>query len=481
MKSLPKKFPFREIFDEFLKRYSSSATYWYIPKVRTLNEENIQVIIKIVKLIFDEFLGKLWNQETQDEILNRLVEIGALNPTTQGSRVDRTALIRIWKKLLEALGLFWIQDNTAIIITDAGLEMIPSEGENSRIAIEQQIAKYQYPNPSISSEYGECFRGILPHVFLLQVLQRCGRKINSIEYELFVNLAQSQEDIDTIVTYINSWRDLKEKEQKLILEIAQKVAMPDISDDPELFEDLPVAERFTRFNRIHLDSSYQKSFFTFPSYLSLEDSNIICDASAKVDELLGQILPSLKVTKFRTLEDWFAYFGDPTQKPSWLTYLISAIEDAKTKEEVQAVVDENMEYIGEDEKQAIERAQVEKGIETFYCENIGMLESGLTVVEDGRQFSTPIGRIDLLCRSEDGGYVVVEIKAQEARDSVFGQILRYIGWVHRNIGDAENNVRGIILASQFPESARYSRIGLLKTDYQSFIKFKEHGLNVQDS
>ncbi len=87
----------------------------------------------------------------------------------------------------------------------------------------------------------------------------------------------------------------------------------------------------------------------------------------------------------------------------------------------------------------------------------------------------------MLCLSEGGEYVVVEIKAEEARDSVFGQILRYIGWVHRNIPEAKDNVRGIILASQFPESARYSRIGLLKSDYQRFIKFKEYKLNVQDT
>jgi hypothetical protein len=37
------------------------------------------------------------------------------------------------------------------------------------------------------------------------------------------------------------------------------------------------------------------------------------------------------------------------------------------------------------------------------------------------------------------------------------------------------------VASRFPENARYSRIGLLKPDYQNFMKFKKHGLNVQDT
>ena len=70
---------------------------------------------------------------------------------------------------------------------------------------------------------------------------------------------------------------------------------------------------------------------------------------------------------------------------------------------------------------------------------------------EGRQVETPIGRIDLLCRGIDGKYVVIEIKANEANDAVFGQILRYIGWIHRNFEDGEDNVRGIILAGHFPE------------------------------
>jgi RecB family endonuclease NucS len=135
----------------------------------------------------------------------------------------------------------------------------------------------------------------------------------------------------------------------------------------------------------------------------------------------------------------------------------------------------------EEEAEEIERRQIEKDIETFYVENLSMLEKGLKLVEAGRHYPTPIGRIDLLCRSPQGQYVVVEVKAEEAKDSVFGQILRYIGWVHRNVPDANNNVRGIIVAATFPERARYSRIGLLKEDYKEFIQFKKHGLDLQST
>jgi len=471
MEHLDRAFPFRDIFLSFLKDYSTSPTYWYVPKARVLNDDNVEVMGQIVKVIFDEFLEYVWNVETQDKILNRLTQLEIFSPYKQdGKKTDRSALIRICKKLLETLGLLWVQNDKEIIITDAGLDLLSAQNKERRQVIEGQIIKYQYPNPSLTGPHAEGFAGILPHVFLLQVLRECDNCITSLEYELFVNLAKSQEDFNRIVQYVHSWRDINGQEKQIVLDKAEQIVMPE--------------ERQTRFKRINQDAGYQKPFFAFPSYVGVNDGgDIICRAPDKVNELLDKLLPSLKITKFPTLEDWFAYFGDPRKKPSWSTYLISLIEDAKTTKEIEQVVKTAIQehVVTPEEEENIERAQIEKDIETFYYSHPQLLEKGLTIKENGRQFPTPIGRIDLLCISKRGEYVVVEVKAEEARDSVFGQILRYIGWVHRNIEAARDNVRGIILASEFPETARYSRIGLLKPNYQEFIQFRKHGLNVQDT
>jgi hypothetical protein len=484
VKVLDKSFPFRDIFVNFLREYAESTTYWYVPKARVLSDENIEAITKIVELIFKEFLEYVWNMKTQDEILNKLIKIKILKPYKQkGTQADRTALIRIWKKLLEALGLLWIQDDRKIEVTDAGLDLLSVQAEERRGVIEQQVIKYQYPNPSLPPAYDEGFGGLLPHVFLLQVLKECENKITSMEYELFINLSKSQGDVEHVVRYIRAWRDINEREQKTILERIKQIVAKEETAGAELDADEELDEGQTRFKRINQNASYQKSFFAFPSYVRVDDEGgIICTAPDVANERLDKLLPSLKITRFRTLEDWFAYFGNPQKKPTWLTYLISVIEDAATRKEVEKVVEEHKALLKPEEVESVERAQIEKDIETFYYGNLGLLEKGLVIVkENGRQFPTPIGRIDLLCKSKEDEYVVVEIKADEARDSVFGQILRYIGWVHRNIEGAKDKVRGIILASKFPETARYSRIGLLKPDYEKFIKFKEHGLNVQDT
>jgi len=471
MFSLPAAFPFKDRFEDFLRDYASCSTYWYVPKTRILSDENIGAIRSILAIIFDEFLGRVWNRESQDELLAKLVQKGILEPYTRdGTLTDRTALTRIWKKLLETLGLLWVQEDKEMVITDAGLEVIVTD--NPRPVIEGQIAKLQYPAPTLTGDYRDDFKGLLPHLFLLQVLRECGYRINLAEYELFVNLAQSQEDIERVVNYITYWRDLNGGERDTILKAIKDIPM---EGDPD----------YPRHRRINLSCRYQLSIYTYPTYLGLQQDNgelyIICTARDQVSTLLEAKLSNLKITPFASIEDWFSYFGDPKQQPSWFTYLSVEVEKASTVEEAEKLLRDHGERLTQDELREIERKQVEKGIETFYVDNLGLLEKGLTIVEAGRQYSTPIGRIDLLCKSQNGEYVVVEIKADEASDAVFGQILRYIGWVHRNLEGGKHNVRGIILAGRFPETARYSRIGLLKEDYQTFIRFKRHGLYSTDT
>lgn len=470
MVRLPKGMPFASVLKKFLSRYAQCATYWYVPKTRALNDDNVNVIREIVKIVHKDFQGAIWNPTTQDRILTRLVRSGILSPTTarRATDPDRRALIRIWKKWLETLGLLWIQDDKEIIITDAGLALIHSS--NPRSIIEGQIAKLQYPTPSLTGDYAEEFEGVLPHLFLLQVLQQNDYRISFEEYELFVNLARSQDDLAAITQFIQTWRDLNDEERQQVRNLAARVPM---RGDPE----------FKRFHRIGLNASYQRAMFAYPSYLMAEHTTeyIECTARERVDQVLKQRVGNLKVTIFKSPEEWFAYFGDPGQQPSWYTYLSHEVARAPTKARAQAIVVRHKQHLTEDQLQEIKRLEIEKGIEDFYVTRLGILEKGLRLVSDGRQYAIPIGRIDLLCKGADGKYVVVEVKADEANDSVFGQILRYIGWVHRNLPNGNDNVRGIILAGQFPETARYSRIGLLRTDHEKFLRFKRHGLHATDT
>ena len=464
-KRLRRDFPFRDVFVDALSDYRTCPTYWYIPKARALNDENVLFCARALQLIFDEFLGATWNQETQDELLTSLIENELTRPYTQDANIrDRTALPRIIKQFLGTLGFLWAESDQEIIITDAGFAMIAAlaNDEPLRPVVEQQAVKLQYPHPLLTRKYRENFGGLIPHVFLLQVLQETDGYLTFDEQDLFVHLAAEQSHVPKIVRYAQHWRNLSPDEQDELREIFR--TMPTKADP----------EPGRRFRRIRQDAAYQRSYFCYPSWLDVNST----ERTIRIRELgkTAELTRSdLKVTGFTSREDWFAYLGDPERTPSWFDYLAFTVEAAESSEQAREEIEQHADKLSEEESAAITRLEIEKAIESSYAERpelLTTLESGLQLVD--RQVETPIGRIDLLCRGADGKYVVVEIKAKGAEDSVFGQILRYIGWVHSNFEDGRENVRGIILASQFSDKARYSRIGLLKQDSEQFLRFRQH-------
>ncbi len=173
--------------------------------------------------------------------------------------------------------------------------------------------------------------------------------------------------------------------------------------------------------------------------------------------------------------------GDPEARLSWSSHLAYEIANAETAEAAAQVVGQHAEKLTKEEGARVRRLQIEKAIELSYVDRpdlLHLLEAGLELEDN--QVETPIGRMDLLCRATDGKFVVVEIKVGAAEDAVFGQILRYMGWIHRHFDHGRDNVRGIILAGEFPDKARYSRVGLLRSDTEDFLKFKRHVFAVEE-
>lgn len=109
----------------------------------------------------------------------------------------------------------------------------------------------------------------------------------------------------------------------------------------------------------------------------------------------------------------------------------------------------------EDEGGAAELVQasisLERDIEDHLVNNLESLEPGLKLV--ARQYNTAVGRIDILAEDKNGSRVIIELKVGEAKDSVIGQIARYVGWFVRQDGQPP---RSIVVASEFPEGVRYA-------------------------
>ena len=70
---------------------------------------------------------------------------------------------------------------------------------------------------------------------------------------------------------------------------------------------------------------------------------------------------------------------------------------------------------------------LERDLEDYIAANPDALESGLTLVK--QQYSTPVGRIDILFQDRHGKYLVVETKKGLESDRVIGQISRYAGYL----------------------------------------------------
>jgi restriction system protein len=95
---------------------------------------------------------------------------------------------------------------------------------------------------------------------------------------------------------------------------------------------------------------------------------------------------------------------------------------------------------------------LEKYLEDFIISNFGTIFKGeLRIYEDaegndGQQYATDIGPIDILAvEPKSKSFVVIELKKGRPSDQVIGQILRYMGWVKKNLCTSGQAVKGLVI------------------------------------
>lgn len=98
----------------------------------------------------------------------------------------------------------------------------------------------------------------------------------------------------------------------------------------------------------------------------------------------------------------------------------------------------------------LQKDGVEAHLQELLAENPGAFGDGWTVVQ--REYMTPIGPVDLLCRDAEGTYVAVEVKRRGEIDGV-EQLTRYLDLMNRDhlLGD---HVLGVFAAQQIKPQAR---------------------------
>jgi RecB family endonuclease NucS len=92
---------------------------------------------------------------------------------------------------------------------------------------------------------------------------------------------------------------------------------------------------------------------------------------------------------------------------------------------------------------------VEQHLQALLAEHVGVLGQGWQLVR--REFPTPIGPVDLLCRDAAGATVAVEVKRRGEIDGV-EQLTRYLDLLDRD--PRLSPVRGVLAAQEIKPQAR---------------------------
>jgi len=114
----------------------------------------------------------------------------------------------------------------------------------------------------------------------------------------------------------------------------------------------------------------------------------------------------------------------------------------------------------------------ETELEDILAKDPCIIEEGLNLV--AKQYSTPVGTIDLLCVDSEGSLVVIELK-KEPSDAMLFQSLRYYTWVEKarpgfpqkggHQVNIEKPARIILIASGFSEALK-EVVGYLQRVFQ---------------
>ncbi|GAB3196504.1 endonuclease NucS [Nocardioides hungaricus] len=117
---------------------------------------------------------------------------------------------------------------------------------------------------------------------------------------------------------------------------------------------------------------------------------------------------------------------------------------------IEEVLHESSHELGIDP--GLQKDGVERHLQELLAEHPATLSPGLALVR--REYPTPIGPVDLMCRDADGTSVAVEVKRRGEIDGVL-QLERYLELLNRDpLLTIKGPVRGIFAAQEIKPQAR---------------------------
>jgi len=114
---------------------------------------------------------------------------------------------------------------------------------------------------------------------------------------------------------------------------------------------------------------------------------------------------------------------------------------------------------------------IEKHLEDYIFKNWNSTVFGknYNIYENGRQFPTDTGPLDILAlRDDKREFLVLELKRDKASDIVVGQTLRYMGYIKSSVAKNQESVRGCIIATEEDQGLKNA---LSVTPHIDFYKY----------
>ncbi|MBM4038591.1 MAG: DUF91 domain-containing protein [Planctomycetes bacterium] len=435
-------------WEKFVERYANDPFYWYQPKGFTIKPPNLSTIRERLRVLV-QYEGKHWRR-VQIPYTDALLRERLIKPrcARKGSP-DYAALVRMIKEVHDSLGLVWVGEESVIQITPAGRAFLRCREKELPTLVARQLRRYMYPNPAVGRAEPEA--GVFPYLALLAVLTHFPSGVPLECYELFIGRMRDDGDVTWATELIRAYLALGDAERQALLAALERL--------PIIKEGRIVAtgRRKSLLNTLQLNRSYMLSFLGTPGLVSFDaqDQRLSINPLRfdEAERLVQEHMRQDFYIRFRNIEDWIAFYGEPERSPT----AAEALDHYRSRSEVEEALrlfqdmrarrelPPDLRALPEGE---FRRLQVlERTMEDFLEFNLDLLENGLKLVR--RQYPTPTGPLDLLAQDSRRRWVVIELKRGRASDRTVGQLLRYMAFIVQERARGEKGrVRGFAVAQE---------------------------------
>ena len=426
---------------EFVNEYGKAHHYWYVPKGLAVSVDSIKHRLLVLRQFENT---KPW-REVQHDFVEALNDHGISSARAEWDG-GGAPLARMLKQVFAMLGLAWVQPSDLIELTDVGNEFL--ESSEPKKVLSRQVFRYQFTNPSVNAAAHNTVH-VHPVPFIVEALRNIeGQHITPIEYTLFLARAKNYGEFNYTIELVERFRALDNDIQDTIISHCEQYKLAGV-------------RRSSMLNTIRLNRSYALKFFALSELFEIaSDGRIVLSEGQRLNarELLNSYNASGEYIEFDNKADWISFYGGATDMPSQSSALEYYVKRGKIR---QAVATKKRQSKSKADFEDFEDMIVsEKALEDYLENNLNVvgdrIKNNLQLV--GRQYSTPVGPIDLLAKDrKTGDYVVLELKKGRSADKVFGQCSRYMGWIRRNLASPGQEVHGVIVARSIDGKLKAAR------------------------